>query len=87
MKILVTGGTGRIGANLVKQLLARGHEIRSFVYPGDASRAHKLDAYEGVETISGDLRNYDDVKQAVAGDSECYETTHDFPWNSTQNCH
>ena len=34
MKILVTGGTGRIGANLVKGLLAKGHEIRSFVYPG-----------------------------------------------------
>ncbi len=33
MKILVTGRTGRIGANLVKQLLAKGHEIRSFVYP------------------------------------------------------
>ena len=33
MKILVTGGTGRIGANLVKRLLDRGHDIRSFVYP------------------------------------------------------
>ncbi len=28
MKIIVTGGTGRIGANLIKQLLAKGHEIR-----------------------------------------------------------
>ncbi len=65
MKILVTGGTGRIGANLVKQLLASGHEIRSFVYPGDASRANKLDQYEGLETQFGDLRNYDEVKQAV----------------------
>ena len=34
MKILVTGGTGRIGSNLVKKLLEKGHEIRSFVYPG-----------------------------------------------------
>jgi len=42
MKILVTGGTGRIGTHLVKQLLAKGHEIRSFIYPGDTSRVHKL---------------------------------------------
>ena len=28
MKILVTGGTGRIGANLVKRLLDKGHDIR-----------------------------------------------------------
>lgn len=67
MKILVTGATGRIGANLVVQLLAAGHSIRSFVYPGDASRAGKLDAYAGVETVFGDLRNYDDVRKAVSG--------------------
>ena len=33
MKILVTGGTGRIGANLVTRLLAKGHDIRTLVYP------------------------------------------------------
>ena len=72
MKILVTGGTGRIGANLVKRLLEKGHDIRSFVYPGDASRAHKLDAYDRVETVVGDLRNFDDVKCAVEGVDAIY---------------
>ncbi|MBI1923395.1 NAD(P)-dependent oxidoreductase [Candidatus Poribacteria bacterium] len=72
MKILVTGGTGRIGANLVKALLAKGHDIRSFVFPGDASRAHKLDGYEHVETVVGDLRNFDDVKRAVEGVDAIY---------------
>ena len=72
MKILVTGATGRIGANLVVRLLDRGHSIRSFVYPADASRARKLDTYEGVETVYGDLRNYDDVRQAVAGVDAIY---------------
>ena len=72
MKILVTGGTGRIGANLVARLLNEGHSIRSFVYPGDASRANKLDAYAGVETVFGDLRNFDDVKDAVAGVDAIY---------------
>ncbi len=72
MEILVTGGTGRIGANLVIKLLAAGHSIRSFVYPGDASRANKLDAFEGVETVVGDLRNFADVKDAVAGVDAVY---------------
>jgi len=72
MKILVTGATGRIGANLVIRLLDRGHSIRSFVYPADASRARKLDTYEGVETVYGDLRNYDDVGKAVAGVDAIY---------------
>lgn len=67
MKILVTGGTGRIGANLVKELLTRGHEVYSFVYPGDRSRAHKLDGFERLQTIEGDLRNLEDIKKAVDG--------------------
>ncbi len=72
MKILVTGGTGRIGANLVVRLLDKGHSVRSFVYPADASRARKLDAYDGVETVYGDLRNYDEVRGAVAGVDAIY---------------
>ncbi len=67
MKILVTGATGRIGANLVQELLSKGHEICSFVYPGDRSRAHKLDGFERVQTIEGDLRNLEDVNKAVDG--------------------
>ncbi len=65
MKILVTGSHGRIGANLVKRLLGKGHEIRGFVYPGDASRAHKLDGFDRVELVEGDLRDDDAVAQAV----------------------
>ena len=83
MKILVTGGTGRIGANLVVRLLDRGHAIRSFVYPADASRARKLDGYAGVETVYGDLRNFDDVRQAVAGVDAIYHLAAAFqgPFN------
>ncbi len=67
MKILVTGGTGRVGANLVTRLLNKGHDVRTLVYPGDASRANKLDAFASVETVTGDLRNLDDVRSAVKG--------------------
>ncbi|MCZ6681438.1 MAG: NAD(P)-dependent oxidoreductase [Candidatus Poribacteria bacterium] len=86
MKILVTGGTGRIGANLVKSLLAKGHDIRSFVYPGDASRANKLDGYDRVETVVGDLRNFDDVKRAVEGVEAIYHLAAAFggPFDNLQ---
>ena len=86
MKILVTGGTGRIGANLVKQLLARGHIVRSFVYPGDAGRADKLNSFDGVETIWGDLRNQEDVQQAVAGVDAVYHLAAAFggPFDNRQ---
>ncbi|MCE7983647.1 MAG: NAD-dependent epimerase/dehydratase family protein [Caldilinea sp. CFX5] len=86
MKILITGGTGRIGANLARTLLAIGPEIRSFVYPGDASRAHKLDGYDGVETVVGDLRNFEDVKRAVRGVDAIYHLAAAFggPFDNRQ---
>jgi dTDP-L-rhamnose 4-epimerase len=66
VNILVTGATGRVGANLVTALLERQHRVRAFIYPGDASRMGKLDAYD-VEKVEGDLRNEDDVAEAVDG--------------------
>ena len=86
MKILVTGGTGRIGANLVTRLLDAGHAVRSFVYPADASRARKLDAFDGVETVFGDLRNPADVNRAVAGVDAIYHLAAAFqgPFDTRQ---
>ena len=83
MKILVTGATGRVGANLVLALLDAGHDVRSFVYPGDASRAHKLDRFERVETVSGDLRSFDDVRAALQGVDAVYHIAAAFaaPFN------
>jgi UDP-glucose 4-epimerase len=89
MKILITGGTGRIGANLAKRLLEMGHDVRSFVYPADASRAHKLDEYNRVETVVGDLRNLDDVKRAVDGVDAIYHLAAAFmgPFDNLQYLH
>jgi len=86
MKILVTGGTGRIGSNLVKNLLEKGHDIRSFVYPGDANRVNRLASYERVETVLGDLREYADVKKAVEGVDAIYHIAAAFggPFDNRQ---
>ena len=72
MRILVTGSNGRIGGNLVRRLLRQGHDIRGFVFPGDASRVHKLDGLTGVELVEGDLRDYAAVQRAVQGVDAVY---------------
>ena len=86
MKILVTGGTGRVGANLVTRLLQAGHAIRVLSYPGDASRAGKLDAFAEVEILEGDLRAPDDVQRAVAGADAIYHLAAAFggPFDNRQ---
>ncbi|HEX8151731.1 MAG TPA: DUF1990 family protein [Thermoanaerobaculia bacterium] len=51
MKILVTGGTGVIGAGVIPELLARGHQVRLL-----SRHAHQDAAqWEGVEPFRGDV--------------------------------
>ena len=73
MKILVTGSNGRIGSNLVRALIAQGHEVRGFVYPADKKRVDRLKQYfPEAETVFGDLRNQDEVREAVRGVDAVY---------------
>ena len=65
--VLVTGGTGFIGSNLVLELVKRGYNVRVF----DNNFRGKLDNLESVkekvEFVEGDIRNLNDVKRAVSG--------------------
>ena len=71
MKILVTGISGRIGANLAKALVEAGHEVRGLVWANDR-RLDKLTALN-VELIEGTIENPADVDKAVAGvDAICH---------------
>ena len=54
MKTLVTGGTGFVGANVVRLLLQRGIEVRALVRPRSDTR--NLDSLD-VELVAGDLRD------------------------------
>lgn len=65
MKILVTGATGRVGANLVKQLLDRGYTVRAFVRKG-SKRIGKIESF-GTEIFYGDLESYEDCSSSVEG--------------------
>lgn len=65
MNILVTGISGRIGANLAKGLLAAGHTVRGLIWPQDR-RLEKLCALD-VDLIEGTLTDAGDVQRAVEG--------------------
>lgn len=62
MKALVTGGGGFLGEAIVRQLCARGDEVRVF----SRGRHPKLDVL-GVESAQGDLADPDAVRAACAG--------------------
>ncbi|HJQ25248.1 MAG TPA: hopanoid-associated sugar epimerase [Blastocatellia bacterium] len=75
MKALVTGGTGFVGSHLVRQLLARGSEVRCLVRA--ASRLDNL-ADLPVEFTTGDLRDVESLKQAVRGVRVVYHCAADY---------
>jgi len=66
-KVLVTGGAGFIGSNLVEALLARGDEVRVLDNFATGSRANLASLGREVEVVEGDLRSYERVHTAVRG--------------------
>jgi UDP-glucose 4-epimerase len=66
-KVLVTGGAGFIGSNLVAALLERGDEVRVLDNYSTGSRANLVALGRDVEVVEGDLRSYERVHTAVRG--------------------
>ncbi|MGK5544596.1 condensation domain-containing protein [Streptomyces sp. URMC 127] len=62
--VLVTGGTGGVGAFVLRELAARGRPVRALVRPESAH----LVAAEGVEAAEGDLADADSLRAAVTDD-------------------
>jgi UDP-glucose 4-epimerase len=65
VKILVTGGGGFIGSNLVRALLQRGDDVRVLDNFSTGNRAN-LEGLD-VEIVEGELRSYERVHNAVRG--------------------
>jgi nucleoside-diphosphate-sugar epimerase len=69
MTVLVTGASGRVGANLVKRLAASGMDITAMVMPDDP-QAHKLAGLGSVRIAEADLGDQ------AAIDAACDGVTH-----------
>ncbi|MBI4240642.1 MAG: NAD-dependent epimerase/dehydratase family protein [Candidatus Rokubacteria bacterium] len=81
MDVLVTGGTGFVGANLVRALLADGHSVRVLVRPESEKRA-----LVGcpVELVAGDLLDPASLRRAVTGCRVVFHVAADYRlWTRT----
>jgi UDP-glucuronate 4-epimerase len=71
VKILVTGGAGFIGSNLVERLLLEGHEVSVFdefndFYNPEIKRANLSAVRDQIRVVVGDLRDADAVNRTFA---------------------
>ncbi|HET7755025.1 MAG TPA: hopanoid-associated sugar epimerase [Anaeromyxobacteraceae bacterium] len=74
-RALVTGGTGFVGANVVRVLLTHGVEVRALVRSG--SDRTNLDGL-GIEIVEGDLRDADAVRRAVRDCDRVFHVAADY---------
>ena len=69
MKCFVTGASGFVGANLVHELIARGHEVRALLRPNADLRGL---ATADFERVSGDVSDRRALTQAMRGCDWCF---------------
>ena len=65
MKAVITGISGRVGANVAVKLQERGWDVRGVVYPGDpkTQKVHDL----GVEVVEAEMNDTEAIYKAVDG--------------------
>jgi UDP-glucose 4-epimerase len=66
-RVLVTGGAGFVGSNLVRALLGRGEEVRVLDNFSTGNRANLAGLEDDIEIVEGELRSYERVHAAVRG--------------------
>jgi uncharacterized protein YbjT (DUF2867 family) len=69
MRVLVIGGTGKVGSALVEALVGRGVDVRVL------SRSAGATDGRGVERVAGDLTRPETLPAAFAGVDRCYLLT------------
>ncbi len=69
MKCFITGASGFVGANLVHELVARGHRVRALLRPGSDQRGLAGAAFE---TVTGDLGDRALLTQAMRDCDWCF---------------
>lgn len=75
MTTLVTGGTGFVGAAVVRRLLGDGQAVRALARPGsDRTNLRGLD----IEIVEGDLTDAASLKRAAVGCTALYHVAADY---------
>jgi len=80
-KFLVTGGTGFLGASLVKRLLEEGHQVRILDNESRGRKSRFSEKTEQIEIFTGDVRDYTLVEKAIKG---CQSVVHMAYINGTE---
>ena len=76
MKSLVIGGTGQLGANLVRALLEHGHQVR--ILHRSSSNTFTIDGLD-IERVVGDLNDGESLCRACEGMQVVYHTAGYYP--------
>lgn len=67
MKVLVTGGAGFIGSQLVERLLRLGADVRVLDNFSTGHRANLAGLSDDIDVVEGDIQSYERVHNAVRG--------------------
>jgi UDP-glucose 4-epimerase len=66
-RVLVTGGAGFIGSNLIRRLLEHGDEVRVLDNFSTGGRPNLAEIADEIEVVEGELRSYERVHNATRG--------------------
>jgi nucleoside-diphosphate-sugar epimerase len=78
MRVFVTGATGFIGTELVKELIAEGHQVRGLTR-SDAG-VEQLKA-AGAEVVRGDLQDLDSLRKGASGVDAVVNLAFNHDWS------